>query len=73
MRSFQVLNHFTVQGCAAKGYGKRFPMIQAEAERFKEFGFAVVVRLRGVEQIVGDLLALNQGFVCVWEFHAMKV
>lgn len=49
VRSFQVLNHLAFQGCAAKGFGERFPIAQAEAERFKEFGFAVVVRMRGVE------------------------
>ena len=68
-----MLNHFAVQGRAAEGFVERFLIVQAEAERFKEFGFAVIVGMRGIEQVVREFFPLNQNFVCVWEFHAVEV
>ena len=72
MRRFQVLNHFAIQRRAAEGFGERFPIVQTEAEGLKEVGLAVVVGMRGVEQVVREFLPLNQNFVCVWEFHFLR-
>jgi hypothetical protein len=44
-----------------------------KAEGLEELGFAIVVGVGSVEQIVIDFLRLHQDSFCVRKFHAMKV
>src|SRR5205085_8543900 len=66
VNSFHVSGDGRVCGHATQGICKHFPIIGPKSERHKKWSFASVVRVRGVEQVLDDLLPLYYGKMSVW-------
>ena len=69
VRGFHAFSDQTVVGQFAERSGQCLPILPAKTKRHKKSSFAAVVEMRGIQQIVHNLLPLDQSLIRIRQFH----
>jgi hypothetical protein len=54
-------------------FGQLLPMLRRKSKPAKKPCFAPAKAMRGIEQIIHNLFAFNNGLVCVGQFHLATI